>query len=395
MGSTERLHIRWNDFESNIKLGLSELRQEKELFDVTLACGSKQIKAHKVILSACSPFFRSIIKSVPHEHPLLYLRGVQFHHLESLLAFIYNGEVNVTQEELDSFLAVAEELKVKGLSQNEGSTSSQSVPESHPPPIKRPRNENQGNSLGSSTSGQNTSDYSSTIPSSLVISKETNLYPPPYVIPSKRPPPQQQQPITIGDDDDEIEDVTPLKEEAKYIIGRSDDEIVPNNQSEELENKLHEVKYIEDHKDFESESGELYYDEEASYDTSGPSEDTLPPDRNKDYELQHNDEWISVCEEIQNYFESISVRLGGASYQCLLCAKNLRDRFNARSHYVTHYFQTADRKDSIKRFDDLVERNIIFIDKVKSSCMICRRVLKIKGSTALRMHFIMKHCNIF
>ncbi|QQP37429.1 Broad-complex core protein isoform 6, partial [Caligus rogercresseyi] len=62
MGSLERLHLRWNDFESNIKLGFSELRQDEDFYDVTLACESKQVKAHKVILSACSPFFRSLIK---------------------------------------------------------------------------------------------------------------------------------------------------------------------------------------------------------------------------------------------------------------------------------------------------------------------------------------------
>ncbi|QQP37396.1 Broad-complex core protein isoform 6, partial [Caligus rogercresseyi] len=144
MGSMEQLHLRWNDFESNIKLGFSELRQDEDFYDVTLACESKQIKAHKVILSACSPFFRSLIKSVSHAHPLLYLRGIKFSHLEALLSFMYNGEVNVTQEELTEFLSIAEELKIRGLTQ-EGSSSSSSgtvVPKEEtptPPPNKRPR----------------------------------------------------------------------------------------------------------------------------------------------------------------------------------------------------------------------------------------------------------------
>ncbi|QQP37393.1 Broad-complex core protein isoform 6, partial [Caligus rogercresseyi] len=129
MGSMERLHLRWNDFESNIKLGFSELREDEDFYDVTLACESKQIKAHKVILSACSPFFRYLIKSVSHAHPLLYLRGIKFDHLEALLSFMYNGEVSVSQEELSSFLSLGEELQIKGL--NKGGLSKPPPPEPH------------------------------------------------------------------------------------------------------------------------------------------------------------------------------------------------------------------------------------------------------------------------
>eukprot|EP00096_Caligus_rogercresseyi_P015511 TRINITY_DN7944_c0_g1_i2.p1 TRINITY_DN7944_c0_g1~~TRINITY_DN7944_c0_g1_i2.p1 ORF type:complete len:315 (+),score=67.91 TRINITY_DN7944_c0_g1_i2:121-1065(+) len=128
MDSSKFLHLRWNDYEANVKSGFSELRKEEELFDITLAAGSQQIKAHKVILSACSPFFRSLIKSVPHQHPLLYLRGIQPCHLESLLCFIYNGEVSVSQESLNGFLSVAEELQVKGLTQSSRTKSPEDIP---------------------------------------------------------------------------------------------------------------------------------------------------------------------------------------------------------------------------------------------------------------------------
>merc|ERR1719233_732299 len=76
------------------------------------------MQSHKVILSACSPFFRGILRRNKHEHPLLYLKGVKYADLVSVLNFMYHGEVNVAQEETKSFLAVAEDLKVKGLSQN-------------------------------------------------------------------------------------------------------------------------------------------------------------------------------------------------------------------------------------------------------------------------------------
>jgi len=118
MGSSEKFCLRWNDFESNISVAFRELREEKDFFDCTLSCGSRQIQAHKLILSACSPFFRTILKQNPHQHPLLYLKGVEFVHLQDVLNFMYHGEVNVAQEELNSFLSVAEDLQVKGLTQD-------------------------------------------------------------------------------------------------------------------------------------------------------------------------------------------------------------------------------------------------------------------------------------
>ena len=120
MGS-EKFCLRWNDFEHNISSAFRELRDDKDFFDVTLACDDEQIQAHKVILSACSPFFRNVLRRNPHQHPLLYLKGVNFTNLQSVLSFMYHGEVNVAQEDLNSFLSVAEDLKVKGLTQNQQS----------------------------------------------------------------------------------------------------------------------------------------------------------------------------------------------------------------------------------------------------------------------------------
>ena len=115
---SEKFCLRWNDFESNISTAFRELREDKDFFDVTLACDDDQIEAHKVILSACSPFFKTILKRNRHQHPLLYLKGVKYTELVAILNFMYHGEVNVAQEELNSFLGIAEELKVKGLTQN-------------------------------------------------------------------------------------------------------------------------------------------------------------------------------------------------------------------------------------------------------------------------------------
>jgi len=144
--SSEKFCLRWNDFESNISVAFRELRDDKDFFDVTLACDDEQIQAHKVILSACSPFFRNILRRNAHQHPLLYLKGVKYTDLQSVLNFMYHGEVNVAQEELNSFLAVAEDLRVKGLTQGPGSAAHSSKPKSDhiraprpkSPPVQRP-----------------------------------------------------------------------------------------------------------------------------------------------------------------------------------------------------------------------------------------------------------------
>jgi len=148
----EKFCLRWNDFEKNISSSFRELNEDKDFFDVTIACGDNQIQGHKVILSACSPFFRSILKKNPHQHPLLYLKGVKYEEILLVLNFMYHGEVNVAQDELNSFLSVAEDLQVKGLTQNQNQTKSSRVPDesnnakryrvednSSPRPLKQPR----------------------------------------------------------------------------------------------------------------------------------------------------------------------------------------------------------------------------------------------------------------
>ena len=118
MSSAEQFCLKWSDFSTSISQFFYELRQEKELFDVTLACEDEQVQAHKTVLSACSPFFRSVLKKNPHQNPLLYLKGVKHSDLLSILDFMYQGEVNIQQDHLNSFLEVSEDLKVNGLTDN-------------------------------------------------------------------------------------------------------------------------------------------------------------------------------------------------------------------------------------------------------------------------------------
>ena len=115
----EKYCLKWNDFQETVAGSLSLLKKEEDFFDVTLVSEDQtQIKAHKVVLSACSPFFKSILKNNPHQHPLLYLGGISSNDLQLVTDYIYHGEVQVRQNDIDKFLDVAQKLKVSGLNQD-------------------------------------------------------------------------------------------------------------------------------------------------------------------------------------------------------------------------------------------------------------------------------------
>ena len=118
--SEEKLCLKWNDFQDNITSAFGERRQDRQFADVTLACDDgQQVDAHKVILASSSPFFLDILTRNKHPHTLIYMRGMKSEDLVAIVDFLYFGEANVFQENLDSFLAIAEELKLKGLTGNQ------------------------------------------------------------------------------------------------------------------------------------------------------------------------------------------------------------------------------------------------------------------------------------
>ncbi|XP_037026466.1 broad-complex core protein isoform X9 [Bradysia coprophila] len=119
MGDTQHFCLRWNNYQSSITSAFENLRDDEDFVDVTLACDGRSLKAHRVVLSACSPYFRELLKSTPCKHPVIVLQDVAFTDLHALVEFIYHGEVNVHQRSLSSFLKTAEVLRVSGLTQQQ------------------------------------------------------------------------------------------------------------------------------------------------------------------------------------------------------------------------------------------------------------------------------------
>ena len=114
----EQICLNWNDFKQNASNAFNQLRNDKNLTDVTLVSEEgEHISAHKVVLSTSSDFFKDTLKKANHSNPLIFLSGFDSKVLTAVLDYIYNGKVNIYQEEIDLFLESAQKLKIHGLTQ--------------------------------------------------------------------------------------------------------------------------------------------------------------------------------------------------------------------------------------------------------------------------------------
>ncbi|XP_076245227.1 uncharacterized protein LOC143185813 isoform X2 [Calliopsis andreniformis] len=111
----EQFSLKWNNFFTNLSSGFLNHLTENDLVDVTLAVEGQLLQAHKLVLSVCSPYFKSIFKENPCQHPVVILKDVKYNEIESLLKFMYQGEINIKKEDLSAFLKVAQTLQIKGL----------------------------------------------------------------------------------------------------------------------------------------------------------------------------------------------------------------------------------------------------------------------------------------
>jgi len=276
--SSEKFCLRWNDFESNISSAFKHLRNDEDFFDITLACeDDEQTQAHRVILAACSPFFRHVLRKNPHKHPLLYLKGVKFNDLQSVLCFMYNGEVNVAQEDLNSFLAVAEELKIKGLTQSNNS--------------KEPNFRNE------KTNSQKLT------PQRLL--KTSQSKPLPYVPP-----------------DDDVQEITPIKSEPReQPIARELQEESPNSSVEPSDSQSsNAIQAVE-------QSDEALWDVQENYDEYGQYD--------QNYQGS-NQVWSVDHDGVEHQIEMLIQKQPEGGYQCTVCGHSNNVKKDLKRHVETH-----------------------------------------------------------
>ncbi|CAG9856996.1 unnamed protein product [Phyllotreta striolata] len=113
--SQSHYSLRWNNHQSHILQAFDALLQAETLVDVTLVCAETSVRAHKVVLSACSPFFQRIFAENPCKHPVIVLKDFDGWEVQAIVDFMYKGEISVVQEQLQSLIKAAESLQVRGL----------------------------------------------------------------------------------------------------------------------------------------------------------------------------------------------------------------------------------------------------------------------------------------
>jgi hypothetical protein len=116
-GTAQQFCLRWNNYQTNLTCVFDQLLQSESFVDVTLACDGNQIKAHKIVLSACSPYFQSLFFDNPCQHPIIIMRDVKWPELKAIVEFMYKGEINVNQDQISPLLAIAEMLQIRGLAE--------------------------------------------------------------------------------------------------------------------------------------------------------------------------------------------------------------------------------------------------------------------------------------
>ena len=110
----EKFNLVWNTFTDHLKSMIGEWMTSPDMVDVTLVCEDKKyFKAHKIILSACSPVFKSIINNMPEKNPVIFLRGIHAQEIEAILQFIYLGQATVNEDRINELLNVANSLDIK------------------------------------------------------------------------------------------------------------------------------------------------------------------------------------------------------------------------------------------------------------------------------------------
>ncbi|XP_059098225.1 protein jim lovell-like isoform X2 [Tigriopus californicus] len=125
--------LKWNNHQSHVLSAFDALLQNESLVDCTLVCDDTNIKAHKVVLSACSPYFQKIFVDNPGKHPIIVLKDVKGWEVQCIVDFMYKGETSVPEAQLQNLIRAAEGLRVRGLTS--GGSESYTVEETRNPHV--------------------------------------------------------------------------------------------------------------------------------------------------------------------------------------------------------------------------------------------------------------------
>ena len=114
--ASESLLLSWQEYEQQAPNLFRGLWKDQYFADVTLSTkGNKLIRAHKVILSSVSSFFKNIFQNNQSNNIFIYLKDISHRVLERVVEFIYMGRCEIDQTDLSDFLTIGKSLEVIGL----------------------------------------------------------------------------------------------------------------------------------------------------------------------------------------------------------------------------------------------------------------------------------------
>ncbi|CAK1550894.1 unnamed protein product [Leptosia nina] len=241
MDDDQQFCLRWNNHQSTLVSVFDTLLEKGIHVDCTLAAEGQTLKAHKVVLSACSPYFENVLSQQFDKHPIIILKDVKYAELRAMMDYMYRGEVNISQDQLAALLKAAESLQIKGLSDNKPSRPPSrpthvSHPPAHPPRVPSPPPQARDGSVDSREGSMSPSRRRKKVRR---LSSEPA---PPMAVPSA--PDQEDMPCKEEVSRDGVEDLT-LDEDAgdppaqhndvvrnfQWHMERSQDEIMNSNDS--------------------------------------------------------------------------------------------------------------------------------------------------------------------
>ena len=124
--SSSKYNLKWQDYRDTVSSSFGSLRTDTELCDIRLVSeDEEQVLAHKVVLSTCSKFFKTLLCKLSGPNAVAFLGGVNTRHLHYVLDYIYLGEVNIAHEDVDCFLEQAKKFKLQGFESQKGSENIQ------------------------------------------------------------------------------------------------------------------------------------------------------------------------------------------------------------------------------------------------------------------------------
>ncbi|XP_059487828.1 zinc finger and BTB domain-containing protein 17-like isoform X24 [Neocloeon triangulifer] len=360
--ASHQYSLRWNNYVKHVSTAFEALRCDRDLVDVTLSCEGKKIPAHKMLLSACSSYFKSLFKENPCQHPVIIFRNVAFDDLMALVDFMYKGEVNVEQEQLASFLNTAELLEVQGLTNSGKDVEKSKTTVEEEKTVKNDdvQPEIAGVSLPYTAPFNESSQPSPSTSSTTTLRKRRRTSP--------ARTEDESQPKIQAVDEPVIADIehVPLKTEPEFehIELQPDDSV--------------------DDEDLAASGIGLESSDMDNFVMAGPSNDSLGEDKG------FHEFGIDKLEDKKLVSASV-VQLNNQCFQCSMCSKRFTRSKKCKEHIKTHILGPSVCKlcgKSYKYFFDLQKHMAVHEGRTK--CLKCEKVFS--SIWALSRHTTMNIC---